>query len=135
MKSPKLNLLIAEQNPFLAGILQQTLSSEFNVKIATNGIEAVEFIEQGKKPDLVITELNLHHFDGIDLIRLLRGSQRYKNIPILALSGTLNSTLRIQSLEMGADDCVAKPFNPLEIKARVMALIRRTAFNGHRMIA
>ncbi|RRB01233.1 response regulator transcription factor [Larkinella rosea] len=135
MKDLKLNLLIAEQNPFLVRILRQTLSSEFNIQVVTNGAEAMEFIEQGKRTDFIITELNLRHFDGIDFIRQIRGSQQHKNIPILALSGSSDSMLRVKSLEMGADDCVAKPFNPLEIKARMMGMIRRTEYYTNRMIA
>lgn len=135
MKTTKLNVLIAEQNPFLANVLRQTLSSEFTIQMATSGTEAKEFIEHGKKADFIITELDLRNFDGIDFIRLIRGSQRHKNVPILVLSGSPDSTLRIKCLEVGADDCVAKPFNPLEIKARMMGMLRRNEFYTDRQVA
>lgn len=126
MNNIKSNLLVIEENPYLAGILDQTLTPEFTVTVAANGIEAVEWLERGQGVDFIITELNLPHFDGMELIQLIRTSTLYKNLPILVLSGVEDSATRIKCLELGADAYVTKPFNPLEVRAKVRAMLRRT---------
>ncbi|MCU0502563.1 MAG: response regulator transcription factor [Anaerolineae bacterium] len=76
-----------------------------------------------EKPDLVILDLGLPGIDGLDVARTLR---REGDTPIIMLTARVDDTDRIIGLELGADDYVAKPFNPRELVARVRAVLRRT---------
>lgn len=121
----KANLLLVDEDRFVANILKQTLSADFNVKVVSNGIEAMHWLEQGTTPELMITELGMSHLDGHELIRLVRGSSLFNQLPIMVLSERDDSSTRIECLESGADGYVVKPFNPLEVKAKVRAILRR----------
>ena len=63
--------------------------------------------------------------DGQVLIKTLRASPVFKGIPIIILSSRIDSETRIACLEMGADDYIIKPFNPLEVKLKIITVLRR----------
>ncbi|WP_234733478.1 response regulator [Tellurirhabdus bombi] len=126
MENQKLNLLIVEENPFLVNVLRQALTPEFNVIAVANGIEALDRLEYGSRIDFILTEINLPKLDGLELIRLVRLNILYKHLPILVISKFEDSSSRIKCLESGADAYVAKPFNPLEVRARVRGMLRHT---------
>lgn len=119
-------LLIVEENPHIVSVLGQTLRADFDITVATTGKEAVRLLIQGAHFDFVITELNLSFFDGLELIKLIRMSKAISQIPIVVLSEAVDSETRIACLEAGADSYMPKPFNPLEVKAKLNSVARRT---------
>src|SRR4029077_11869351 len=90
---------------------------------AGNGRQALEAASR-EHPDLMVLDLGLPDIDGVDVIQRLR---EWSPVPILILSGRLNSNEKIRALDAGADDYVTKPFNVDELVARVRAVTRRTS--------
>ena len=119
-------LLLVDEDRFIARILKQTLQSEFTIKHTLNGLEAMHWLEQGNSPDLIITELDMAQLDGRKLIRLVRDSTLLSHLPIIVLSDKDDSNTRIECLDSGADGYLVKPFNPLEVQAKVRAVLRRS---------
>ena len=98
------------------------------VKLAFDGIVGVAEAE-AKNYDLVILDLMLPGIDGLEVCRRLRGKSNYT--PILMLTSKATDLDRVLGLEMGADDYLTKPFNVMELVARVKAIFRRIdAFNS-----
>ncbi len=95
----------------------------YTVVTATDGQTAL-IQARREKPDLVILDLMLPGIDGLEVARALR---RAGDTPIIMLTARVDDTDRIIGLELGADDYVAKPFNPRELVARVRAVLRRTS--------
>ncbi len=120
------HLLIVDENPYVVEILVQTLSRDFTITVANTGQEAARLLIQGNRFDCILTELNLSFFNGLELIKLIRMSRIAALTPIVILSDAPDSATRIQCLEQGADDFLSKPFNPLEVKAKLHALLRRS---------
>lgn len=125
MNTTMYNLLVVDEDRFVANILHQTLQADFTLTSVTNGIEALNWLEEGHKTDFIITELSMAHLDGRELIRILRRSHLFNHIPIMVLSDIEDSSTRIECLEYGADGYLAKPFNPIEVKAKAKAILRR----------
>ncbi|GAB3992349.1 hypothetical protein GCM10028807_25240 [Spirosoma daeguense] len=123
----KHNLLIVDENPYVVDILAQNLRKDFSITVATTGQEAARLLIQGNRFDCVLTELNLPFFTGIELTKLIRTSRLLNHLPVVILSNAPDSSTRIECLEQGVDDFISKPFNPLEVKAKLNALLRRTA--------
>lgn len=121
----KCQLLIVEGNPYLIDILVQTLHQEFTITVANTGQEAARLLIQGNRFDCVLTELNLSYFGGLELTKLIRIGRFGAQTPIVILSDVQDSATRIQCLEQGVDAFLSKPFNPLEVKAKLQALLRR----------
>lgn len=88
---------------------------------AKNGVEALEFLDQ-KEVHLIIMDVMMPKLDGIEATFKIRQSQQ---IPILMLSAKSEDTDKILGLQIGADDYLTKPFNPLELIARVKSQLRR----------
>jgi two-component system KDP operon response regulator KdpE len=95
----------------------------YTVDLAGTGEQALDFAAR-YHPDLVILDLGLPGIDGIEVVRGLRG---WSSVPILVLSARGNEADKVEALDAGADDYVAKPFGMAELLARVRAALRRGA--------
>lgn len=123
-----MRILLAEDNHSLARWLTRTLEHErFAVDCTADGSDA-DFLLTSKEYDLVILDLALPRMDGRDVLRRLRA--RDNNVPVLIL--TANNTIegRVRLLDQGADDYMGKPFEIVELEARIRALLRRS--NQHK---
>jgi two-component system response regulator PhoP len=122
-----MRILLVEDEPTLSAQLKTRLSHDgFVVDLARDGPEG-EYYGGEFDYELAIVDLGLPGFDGMELIRRLRGSG--KGYPILILTARENWQDKVKGLEAGADDYLVKPFHPQELVARINALIRRAA--GH----
>ena len=116
-------ILVAEDDADIRGLLRLYLESEgFEVLEACDGAEALEKAA-ACAPELAILDVMMPRMNGFELTRALR---RQSEIPILILSAKSQDADKILGLNLGADDYVAKPFNPMEVVARVKAQLRRT---------
>lgn len=95
---------------------------------AYDGVEAFRKLEEFPDIRLIILDIMMPKKDGISVVRELREGNNL--IPILMLSAKSTDMDKIRGLTTGADDYVSKPFNPLEVMARIKSLLRRTAVKG-----
>ncbi|WP_017688791.1 response regulator transcription factor [Paenibacillus sp. PAMC 26794] len=114
-------VLIADDEPEIVELLQLYLEKDYTIKTAVNGAEALLCI-RSTQIDLVILDIMMPVMDGLQLIKQMRATH---HMPVLFLSAKSQDHDKILGLGLGADDYIAKPFNPLEIVARVEALLRR----------
>ncbi|MBI5006971.1 MAG: response regulator [Nitrosomonadales bacterium] len=121
------NILVVDDDAGLRDLLQEYLTAQgFEVATVADGI-AMEAHRADHPVDLVILDLMLPGEDGLSLARKLRAQG---DLPIIMLSARGEDVDRIVGLEVGADDYLAKPFNPRELLARIRALLRRSD-SGH----
>ncbi|MBC3788212.1 response regulator [Spirosoma utsteinense] len=130
---PLYHVLIAEDDPFIRKVLRQTLKDEFTVITKENGIEAVSWLEEGNPVDIILSDIQMPHMDGKDLLRTLRASPTFQNLPIIILSTFADSATRISCLKLGADDYIVKPFNPIEVKTKISTVLRRLEATNPRL--
>lgn len=120
-------ILVAEDDADIRDVLRLYLEGEgFGVLCAPDGRAALE-LAQKHAPDLAILDVMMPQMNGYEVTRALR---RQGGIPILILSARSQDNDKILGLNLGADDYMAKPFNPLEVVARVRALLRRAGRTG-----
>lgn len=118
-----MRILIVEDDPALAdGLIRSLGQSGYAVDRAANGEQANTML-QDSVYDLAILDLGLPKLDGTEVLRRLR--QRGGRTPILILTARDTVEDRVLGLDLGADDYLTKPFNLVELEARVRALIRR----------
>lgn len=116
------HLLIAEDNLDILSVLKLYLEASGHVvSFASNGKDALTIITQDKI-DLAILDIMMPEINGYELIRKIRANS---NIPILVISAKDQASDKILGLTIGADDYLAKPFNPMEVVARVNSALRR----------
>ena len=118
----KYTVLIAEDDSDIVKILKLYLeSSGYRVFTADNGVNAYEIVVK-EKIDIAIVDIMMPKIDGYELIIKIR---KIKDIPILILSAKNQDEDKILGLNLGADDYITKPFNSLEVVARIQANLRR----------
>lgn len=120
------HVLIAEDDPFIRKILRQTLKDDFEVITKENGIEALSWLEEGNPVDIILSDIQMPYMDGKDLLGMLRVSPVFQKIPLIILSSFSDSDTRIKFFKLGADDYIVKPFSPIEVKAKIVSVLRRT---------
>lgn len=119
--------LIAEDDADIRDLLRLYLEGEgFQVLETGDGATALR-IAREQSPSMAILDIMMPEMNGFELTRALR---KYSNIPILILSAKSQDNDKILGLNLGADDYIAKPFNPVEIMARVKAQLRRAERTG-----
>ena len=120
-------ILIAEDDRDIRDLLRLYLEGEgYRVLEAENGAQAL-ILAREQTPDMAILDVMMPEMSGFELTRALR---RYSEIPILILSARSQDNDKILGLNLGAGDYIAKPFNPVEIVARVKAQLRRALRTG-----
>ncbi len=122
------HILVVDDDPALRELLQRYLAEQgFEVTAVADGGRMRAFLET-QTPDLVVMDLMLPGEDGLSLTRELRSGS---DMPVLILSARGEEIDRIVGLEVGADDYLAKPFNPRELVARIRAILRRNQGSGN----
>ncbi len=121
------NVLVCDDDKAILKSIEIYLKQEgYNVLTAENGRQALEIIEKQEVHCLVL-DIMMPELDGLEATLKIR--EKY-NFPIILLSAKSEDTDKITGLSFGADDYVTKPFNPLELMARVKSQIRRYASLG-----
>jgi two-component system response regulator CpxR len=116
------SLLIVDDDRELGQMLQEYLTGEgFRISIVRDGLEALDKLAN-ETFDLVILDVMLPSLNGFDVLRRLR---KTLSVPVVMLTAHGADVDRIVGLELGADDYLAKPFNPRELVARTRAVLRR----------
>ena len=118
-------ILIVEDDADIAMGLSDDLSGEgYDVRVTADGLEAVS-IAREHGWDLILLDVMLPRKDGFDVCRELRRAG--VRTPVIFVTARVQEAEKILGLELGADDYVTKPFSPRELRARVKAMLRRTA--------
>ncbi len=118
MNKLKRYILIADDEYINQEILKEILSSQYEALIANNGLEVMRTLEESTKPiSLILLDLNMPLMDGFSVIKRIKKSDIYKDIPIIVITGDKNSEL--EALTLGAVDFITKPFVNEIIMARV----------------
>lgn len=122
-----MRILVVEDEPAIAASVSEALiASGYQTRIAADGDEAW-FLGDTEDFDLIILDLGLPRMDGLSVLKRWRAAGRHMPVLILTARGAWPE--RVEGIDAGADDYLAKPFQVEELMARVRALIRRSA--GH----
>jgi two-component system, OmpR family, response regulator len=115
-------ILIVDDDPHIRELLRLLLQNEgFEIREAGDGVEALALLESAKA-DLVILDIMMPNMDGWTLCRELR---EHYDLPLLMLTAKGETMQKIKGFELGTDDYLVKPFEPLELVVRVKALLKR----------
>lgn len=107
-------LVIDDELP-LQLLMKNFLSSIYNVVTKNDGKSALDWIQIGNIPDLIVCDVNMEPMNGEDFVKNLRAGELYKHIPLVMLSGEEESKTRIKFYELGVKYFITKPFNPEEL--------------------
>lgn len=117
-------IMVVDDEPPIARLVRAKLQADgYGVVTASRGEEALKLLDD-ERPDLIILDVMMPGMDGFETLRHVRERGQ---IPVILLTARSGDADKLRGLQGGADDYVAKPFNPDELSARVAAVLRRAA--------
>ena len=105
-------VLVVDDDIAMRTILVSVLSSDFLVETKKNGLEAMLWLSEGNVPDVIVSDIVMPQLNGYDFIKALRQSDIHAAIPVIVLSGYAVENVEEESLRIGADSYLSKPFDP-----------------------
>ena len=115
-------LVVDDEALLVKGIRFNLQSDGYEVITGCDGVEAVE-LAGAEDPDLIVLDVMMPRMDGLDACSKIR---EFSNVPIILLTAKADDMDKLLGFDRGADDYLTKPFNILELKARIRALLRRS---------
>jgi diguanylate cyclase (GGDEF)-like protein len=120
-------VLVVDDDVDIARFIETNLRTEgFDVLVAHDGAEALRMVNTSL-PDLALVDVLMPKVDGIEVVRQLRSTAATASLPVIMLTATSLPSDRVIGLRAGADDYIVKPFDTLELVARVRSTLRRNA--------
>ena len=119
-------VLVVDDNADMRSYVERILRKEYRIVLAKDGAEAFEQAQR-LRPELIVTDVMMPKMSGHDLLQAVRADKGLRSIPVIFLTARAGTEARIESLDAGADDYLSKPFDELELLARVGNLIRARA--------
>jgi serine phosphatase RsbU (regulator of sigma subunit) len=120
-------VLIVDDAKTNIDILVEALRGEYKLSVALDGHAALRAVEKSP-PDLVLLDIMMPGLDGYEVCRRLRASEPTREVPVIFLSSLEDVSNKAQGFEVGGNDYLTKPFEVLEIKARVRSLLKAKAY-------
>jgi diguanylate cyclase (GGDEF)-like protein len=118
-------LLVVDDDPDIARFIEVNLRTHgFEVHLASDGVEALERAQE-IRPDLVLVDVMMPRMDGFQVVDHLRSDPRTANTSIIMLTAKALTADKVLGITAGADDYIIKPFDPVELVARVKGTLRR----------
>jgi DNA-binding response OmpR family regulator len=120
--------LVVEDDDQISFLLKFILEREgFDVKVARDGRQASQMIDEMAAPSVVTLDVMLPYADGFQILGQLRGKPGWNSVPVLMLTSKSQEKDIVRALDAGANDYIVKPFQPEELRARIKRLVRKPA--------
>ncbi|MGH7852022.1 MAG: adenylate/guanylate cyclase domain-containing protein [Candidatus Binatia bacterium] len=117
-------ILIVDDEPFNLDLLEQELADyDYVIERAGDGVEALDKTHSFK-PDVILLDFMMPRMNGLEVVKRLREDPDHKGIPVILLTAKASQEDKVAGLDAGADDYVTKPFDAIELLARVRAMMR-----------
>ncbi|AMZ71260.1 histidine kinase [Pseudomonas fluorescens] len=116
-------VLVVDDSPEMLSYLRELLRDDYSVATATDGEQAWALLQR-RPIDVVVSDVMMPKLDGFGLTARIKASAGFAHLPVILVTARGGSEACVSGLESGADDYIAKPFSPLELKARVRAALR-----------
>ena len=120
-------VLVVDDSEANVDVLVQALRDEYKLSVAMDGETALRAIEKNP-PDIVLLDIMMPGIDGYEVCRRIRANEAWRELPVMFLSSLEDARDKARGFEAGGNDYVTKPFEPLEVRARVSSLLRSKAY-------
>jgi putative two-component system response regulator len=128
--SAKPVVLTIDDDPIILNSVLSALKQDYDVRPFKSGETALKFLENNMA-DLVLLDYNMPGLSGFDVLKILHENQRLREIPVIFLTGSVNSDDEIRALELGAMDYLLKPFKPRSLTMRVRLQLELYRYRHH----
>lgn len=117
-------LLIVDDDLSILKLLNFILSKDYDIVVQTNGFDALDWLENGNIPELIISDLAMPTFDGQAFVKNVKISGFYKDIPVVLLSAAHDLEDQVATMPFKVDAYLQKPFNPTILKSEISKILQ-----------
>lgn len=117
-------LLIVDDDLSILKLLNFILSKDYDIVVKTSGFEALDWLEHGNIPELIISDLAMPTFDGQAFVKNVKISGFYRDIPVLLLSAAYDLEVQVADMPFNVDGYLQKPFNPTVLKSQISQILQ-----------
>ncbi|UCC75355.1 MAG: response regulator [Anaerolineales bacterium] len=134
MTQERARILIVDDEPFNVDYLEQELEDlDCETVSATNGRQALESVA-AEAPDIVLLDIMMPEMDGYQVLEHLKANDVWRHIPVVVISALQDLDSVVKGIEMGADDYLPKPFDPVLLKARIEACLEKKRLRDRELL-
>ena len=116
-------ILVIDDDYFVRSLLNFMLQDHYEVVTIENGFQAMLWLDKGHYPDLILTDIDMPKFDGFNLLKHLRKSGFYREVPVFVLTGHSCSDIEEKCRQSGATGFITKPFNPPALLEKIQVTL------------
>jgi len=116
------NILLVEDNVELLMLMKTLLCNKYNIRTATNGRQALEIIQK-QDLDMIVSDVTMPEMDGNELTRQIKSNEDWNHLPVILISAKTSEEARKESMLIGADDFITKPFRLGDLELRINNII------------
>lgn len=120
----KEQILIVEDHSALRILMDNFLGKTFKVNTVSNGYEALAWMNEGNIPEVIILDINMPNLGGIEFLSNIRISGFFNDIPVVIVSGEEEGKVIEKCLEIGINGYMKKPFNPNDLLAKILTILK-----------
>ncbi|WP_026903393.1 response regulator [Pedobacter glucosidilyticus] len=121
--STKKKILLVDDELAILKLLEFILKDDYELIIRNNGFDALSWLDNGNIPDLIISDMEMPYFDGAELVKSIKVSGFYRDIPLIVLSGSESIENIKTKIPYEISGLMAKPFNPGILKEKIKTLL------------
>jgi CheY-like chemotaxis protein len=121
--TPKKRILLVDDEIAILKLLEFILKKDYELVIRNNGFDALSWLDSGNIPDLIISDLEMPYFNGVDFVRSLKVSGYFRDVPVIVLSGSESLENIKTKIPYNIDGLMAKPFNPTVLKDKIKIIL------------
>jgi len=119
----KKKVLIVEDEELIRKFFVEILEYKYELHVAENGDEGLKIASE-VVPDMILLDIMMPHMDGFEVCTMLRKDKKFEKTIIVMVTGLSDRDSKMKALKMGADDIIAKPFNPIDVRTKVQLMFR-----------
>ncbi len=115
----KKKILVIDDDATIRFLLEKILDQKYEVELKGDGFEALDWLNAGNNPDLIIVDMEMPNINGKVLLRRIKFSPKFRFVPIIVISATENKTIKNNFIKLGAADYIVKPFMDIDLLERI----------------
>ncbi|MDE5589302.1 MAG: response regulator [Acetatifactor sp.] len=124
----KLKVLAVDDNSISLATIEQELKDEYDVIPLNSGVRALQYLKR-EKPDLILLDIQMELKNGIETLKEIRDMKECKDIPVIMLTSMRDKEMVYESVKLGVEDYVIKPFNKQDLRDRVDRVLKGDDWN------
>ena len=124
----KLKVLAVDDNSISLATIEQELKDEYDVIPLNSGVRALQYLKR-EKPDLILLDIQMELKNGIETLKEIRDMKECKDIPVIMLTSMRDKEMVYESVKLGVEDYVIKPFNKQDLRDRVDRVLKVDDWN------